>query len=487
MAKGAASSAVGDGGRPASHDAATGQVGTVQDGHGTVTGATDRVTARSRPMTCTGGLDGDDWARAGTVAGRRARPCPRDRRGFAKVSKPGEAPARRDVPMPYGSPIVPGTARAARPSRSTHLAGRALRARHPGADRAPSDWPAPAPGTAPRVPVPGASHRRDRPPPGRSASRRGTRARARPRERVAGARTRPWQTGVAGAGEMAPARRARPAAPDGHGRARGRPSASRRAHADLHKSLASGPVSFGGELVPTRVYALSFGEVGTITAVRVHAGERVTAGEVLATQGGRRPGPGQTCRRPGTAEAATAAALYADQHPQQGSVTREHDAVAASAQASLARVTARASSTNSRDSGIVNTRQQVVRKTTTPRPWPTSAVPPPDPACCQALAAKLTTAKQELAQAQAAAAADGTAQAATAEQAAQSQLSNAEAALQQVESQATGVSVTLDQATQRLAAAKATGGSGRGFALKATSIVAPASGTVGAGVGGGRR
>ena len=64
------------------------------------------------------------------------------------------------------------------------------------------------------------------------------------------------------------------------------------------------------------------------------------------------------------------------------------------------------------------------------------------------------------------------------EQAAQS-LSERQAALQQVQAQASGVSVTLDQATQRLAAAKATVAQDE-IALKATSIVAPAAGTVGA-------
>ena len=304
--------------------------------------------------------------------------------------------------------------------------------------------------------------------PGPAVSQSGTVSRS--RERVRGMNAA-LETGVAGVGEMAPARQ--PARPRQMVMAVLVAAVGLVAGVLTYKSLASGPVSFGGELVPTHVYALSFGEVGTITAVKVNAGERVTAGEVLATQDGSLARANLQEAR--DAEAAAAAALYADQHPQQGSVTREHDAVA-SAQASLARVSVRASSTNSRDSGIVNERKQAVNNDAATLASQCGTAT--GSSACQALAAKLTTAKQELAQAQAAAAAACTA-GQQQEQAVQSQLSERQAALQQVESQATGVSVTLDQARQRLAAARATVAQDE-IALRATSIVAPASGTVGA-------
>ncbi|MGH3238111.1 MAG: HlyD family secretion protein, partial [Streptosporangiaceae bacterium] len=311
------------------------------------------------------------------------------------------------------------------------------------------------PATRQQAPVPAVSH---------------SGAVSRSRERVRGMNAA-LETGVAGVGEMAPARQ--PARPRQMVMAVLVAAVGLVAGVLTYKSLASGPVSFGGEVVPTHVYALSFGEVGTITAVKVHAGERVTAGEVLVTQDGSLARANLQEAR--DAEAAAAAALYADQHPQQWSVTREHDSVA-SAQASLARVTARVSSANSHDSGVVDERRQAVNQDATA--YSSQCGTATGSSTCQALAAKLAAAKQELAPAQAAAAADRTA-GQQQEQAAQSQLSERRAALQQVESQATGVSVTLDQARQRLAAAKATVAQDE-IALEATSIVAPASGTIGA-------
>ncbi len=240
-----------------------------------------------------------------------------------------------------------------------------------------------------------------------------------------------------------------------------------------YQSLASGPVSFGGEVVPTHVYALSFGAAGTVTAVKVHAGQHVTAGEVLATQdGGLAQANLQAAR---DAQAAAAAALYADEHPQQSNVTMQQDAVAA-AQASLASATSRASGTDSHDQLLVSQRQQEVTldEANQASQCGTATTSP----ACQALAAKVTVAKQELSQAQAASAADHQA-GQQQEQVAQSQLSERQAALQQVQAQAGGMSVTLDQAKQRLAAAKATVAQDV-LTVKGATIVAPAAGTVGA-------
>jgi multidrug efflux pump subunit AcrA (membrane-fusion protein) len=279
------------------------------------------------------------------------------------------------------------------------------------------------------------------------------------------------ETGVAGVGEMAPARP--------HARPRQMVMAVVVAVVGLaagvltYKSLASGPVSFSGEVVPTHVYALSFGAAGTVAAVEVHAGQHVTAGQILANQDGGLARANLQAAK--DAQAAAAAALYADQHPRQSAVTREQDAVAA-AQASLGSVTSRASGTDSHDNEIVSRRQQAVTldEANIASQCGTATTTP----ACQALAAKLATAKQELAQAQATA---GSAHQAgqQQEQAAQSRLSERQAALQQVQAQASGVSVTLDQARQRLAAAKATVAQDE-IALKATSIVAPAAGAIGA-------
>ena len=293
---------------------------------------------------------------------------------------------------------------------------------------------------------------------------------SRPGERVRGMNAA-LEVGVAGVGEMAPARQ--PARPRQMVLAVILAAVGLVAGVLTYKSLASGPVSFGGEVVPTHVYALSFGGAGTVTAVKVHAGDRVTAGEVLATEDGSLAQANLQQAR--DAEAAAAAALYADQHPQQWSVTRERDAVA-SAQASLASATTRASSTSSRDSQIISQRQLEVSQDAAALASQCGTAT--GSTTCQALAAKLATAKQELTLAQDTAAADRTA-GQQQEQSAQSQLSERQAALQQVESQAGGVTVTLDVAKQRLAAAKATVAQDK-IALKGTSIVAPASGTVGA-------
>jgi multidrug resistance efflux pump len=90
------------------------------------------------------------------------------------------------------------------------------------------------------------------------------------------------ESGEAGVGEMAAARQP----------ARGRQmlvaillaAAGVVAGVLTYRSLASSPASFGGEIVPTRVYSLSFQATGTVAAVNVHAGQSVTAGQVLASQ-----------------------------------------------------------------------------------------------------------------------------------------------------------------------------------------------------------
>jgi multidrug resistance efflux pump len=290
------------------------------------------------------------------------------------------------------------------------------------------------------------------------------------RERVRGMNAA-LETGVAGVGEMAPARQ--PARPRQMMVAVLVAAVGLIAGGLTYKSLASGPVSFSGEIVPAHVYALSFGGAGTITAVKVDAGDWVTTGEVLATEDNSISLA--NLQEAKDAEAAAAAALYADEHPQQSSVTREQDAVAL-AQASLASVTAHASSTQSSDSMIVTERQQAVTQNEAAQASQCGTATPSS--TCQTLAAKVATAKQELAQAQAAATAD-LAAGQQQEQAAQSLLSERQAGLQQVESQASGVTVTLDEAKQRLSAAKATVAQDE-IALKGTSIVALVPGTVGA-------
>jgi multidrug resistance efflux pump len=293
---------------------------------------------------------------------------------------------------------------------------------------------------------------------------------SRSRQRVRGMNAA-LETGVTGVGEMAPARQ--PARPRQMIVAVLVAAVGLVAGLLTYKSLASGPVSFSGEVVPSHVYALSFGDTGTVTTVKVDSGDSVTAGEVLATQNSSLPQA--NLQEAKDAEASAAAALYVDEHPQQSSVTREQDAVA-SAQASVASATAHASGTEARANVTVSESQQAVTEDSAA--YSSQCGTTSGSTSCKALAAKLAAARQQLAQAQAAAAADLTA-GQQQEQAAQSVLSERQAALQQVESQANGVTVTLDEAKQRLSAAEAAVAQDE-LALKGASIVALASGTVGA-------
>ena len=356
-----------------------------------------------------------------------------------------QAPVRRDPRLPYGAPVRPAPSRPLSYPPVVHQESVQIAVpdeRH---------LPAARQGRAiPAVPQNGAV--------------------SRPRERVRGMNAA-LETGVAGVGEMAPARQ--PARPRQMVLAVVVAIIGLAAGALTYKSLATGSVSFSGEVVPTHVYALSFGAAGTITAVKVDAGDHVSAGQVLATQDNGLARANLQAAR--DAQAAAAAALYADEHPQQSNVTREQDAVTA-AQTSLTGATARASATDGRDKGIISQRQQAV--TLDKAALASQCGTATTSATCQALAANLSTAQQRLTQAQTAAAADRQA-GQQQEQAAQSRLSERQAALQQVQSQASGVSVTLDQARQRLAAAKVTVAQDE-IALKGTSVIAPAVGTVGA-------
>lgn len=139
------------------------------------------------------------------------------------------------------------------------------------------------------------------------------------------------ETGVAGVGEMARARQ--PARPRQMIVAVLVAVAGLAAGVLTYRSLVTGPVSFGGQVVPAHVYALSFGETGTITAVKVHAGEYITRGEVLATQNNSLAQADLQEAKDG--EAAAAAALHAAEHPKRSGVSGGNDSVA-SAQTTLA-------------------------------------------------------------------------------------------------------------------------------------------------------
>jgi len=387
--------------------------------------------------------NGSDLRHGRHRGGRGAPPARATLWGYPGYEE--QAPVRRDPRLPYGAPVRPA------PSR-------------------PLSYPPVVYQESVQIPVPDERHlpaaRQGRAIP--AVPQNGTVSR--PRERVRGMNAA-LETGVAGVGEMAPARQ--PARPRQMVLAVVVAIIGLAAGALTYKSLATGSVSFSGEVVPTHVYALSFGAAGTITAVKVDAGDPVSAGEVLATQDNGLARANLQAAR--DAQAAAAAALYADEHPQQSNVTREQDAVTA-AQTSLSGATARASATDGRDKAIISQRQQAV--TLDKAALASQCGTATTSATCQALAAKLSTAQQRLTHAQTAAAADrqdGQQQ----EQAAQSRLSERQAALQQVQSQASGVSVTLDQARQRLAAAKVTVAQDE-IALKGTSVIAPAVGTVGA-------
>ena len=262
-----------------------------------------------------------------------------------------QAPARRDPRLPYGAPVRPATAEPPDRYDDYWLAGSPPR---PPAPSRPLSYPPVVYQESVQIPVPDERHlpaaRQGRAIP--AVPQNGTVSR--PRERVRGMNAA-LETGVAGVGEMAPARK--PARPRQMVVAVVVAVVGLAAGALTYKSLASGPVSFSGEVVPTHVYALSFGAAGTVAAVKVHAGQHVTAGQILATQDGGLARANLQAAR--DAQAAAAAALYADEHPQQSNLTREQDAVA-SARASLASVTARASGTDSRNNGIVSQRQQAV-------------------------------------------------------------------------------------------------------------------------------
>jgi len=390
------------------------------------------------------GVSNGSDLRHGRHRGGRGAPPPRATLwGYPGYEE--QAPVRRDPQLPYGAPVRPA------PSR-------------------PLSYPPVVYQESVQIPVRDERHlpaaRQGRAVP--AVPQNGTVSR--PRERVRGMNAA-LETGVAGVGEMAPARQ--PARPRQMVLAVVVAIIGLAAGALTYKSLATGSVSFSGEVVPTHVYALSFGAAGTITAVKVDAGDHVSAGQVLATQDNGLARANLQAAR--DAQAAAAAALYADEHPQQSNVTREQDAVTA-AQTSLSGATARASATDGRDKAIISQRQQAV--TLDKAALASQCGTATTSATCQALAAKLSTAQQRLTHAQTAAAADrqdGQQQ----EQAAQSRLSERQAALQQVQSQASGVSVTLDQARQRLAAAKVTVAQDE-IALKGTSVIAPAVGTVGA-------
>jgi len=390
------------------------------------------------------GVSNGSDLRHGRHRGGRGAPPPRATLwGYPGYEE--QAPVRRDPRLPYGAPVRPA------PSR-------------------PLSYPPVVYQESVQIPVRDERHlpaaRQGRAVP--AVPQNGTVSR--PRERVRGMNAA-LETGVAGVGEMAPARQ--PARPRQMVLAVVVAIIGLAAGALTYKSLATGSVSFSGEVVPTHVYALSFGAAGTITAVKVDAGDPVRAGQVLATQDNGLARANLQAAR--DAQAAAAAALYADEHPQQSNVTREQDAVTA-AQTSLTGATARASATDGRDKTIISQRQQAV--TLDKAALASQCGTATTSATCQALAAKLSTAQQRLTQAQTDAAADRQA-GQQQEQAAQSRLSERQAALQQVQSQASGVSVTLDQARQRLAAAKVTVAQDE-IALKGTSVIAPAVGTVGA-------
>ena len=279
------------------------------------------------------------------------------------------------------------------------------------------------------------------------------------------------ETGVAGVGELAPARP--PARPRQMALAVVIAVVGLAAGALTYRSLAAGRSRSAARSCRRTCTRSASDRRAQSRPSRWTRGTTFNAGEVLASQdNGLAQANLQAAR---DAQAAAAAALYADEHPQQSSVTKEQDAVAA-ATASLSSVTTRASGTDNHDNQIISQREQTVTAATTALTVQCGTAT--TSAACQRLATKLATAKQELTQARSAAASAHTV-GQQQEQAAQSKLSERQAALRQVQAQAGGATVTLDQAKQRLAAARATVVQDE-LALKGKSIVAPASGIVGA-------
>lgn len=293
---------------------------------------------------------------------------------------------------------------------------------------------------------------------------------SRSRERVRGMNAA-LESGVAGVGEMAPARR---------------PVRARQMVVTValsvvalvvgvltYRSLASSPVSFNGEIVPSQMFPLSFGSTGAITAVDVRVGQHVIAGQVLASEDNSLAEA--NLQEAKDSEAAAAAALFIDQHPQQSGVTVEQDAVA-SAQDELNSITTQAANDQSSANATVSERQEEVVAAQAAFSGQCSSAS--QSSTCKSLAAKLSAAQTSLTQAQQTAAADQEADQQR-EQSAQSLLSERQAALQQAQAQGGGQAVTLDAAQQRLAAAKVQVAQDEA-AVKATQIVAPDTGIVGA-------
>ena len=240
-----------------------------------------------------------------------------------------------------------------------------------------------------------------------------------------------------------------------------------------YKSLASGPVSFSGEVVPTHVYALSFGAAGTVAAVKVHAGQHVTA-PARYSPPRTAAWPGPIFRRPRTRRPPRRRRCTPTQHPQQSAVTREQDAGRGGAGLAGQRHVARVGHGQPRR----RDRQPAPAGGDAGRGGPGQPVRhrhhiPDLPGAGQPSSPRRSRNWRRRRPRRASAHQAGQQQ----EQAAQSRLSERQAALQQVQAQASGVSVTLDQARQRLAAAKATVAQDE-IALKATSIVAPAAGAI---------
>ncbi|WP_236652295.1 biotin/lipoyl-binding protein, partial [Streptacidiphilus neutrinimicus] len=117
--------------------------------------------------------------------------------------------------------------------------------------------------------------------------------------------------GEAGVGEILPARR--PRALWQLGAAAGVTLAVAAATTATYHAIASRPLSFSGEVTPAHTYYLDFGATGTVQTLRVHPGDHVRAGQVLATQ--RSDVATANLQAARAAVAADTALIAADQHP----------------------------------------------------------------------------------------------------------------------------------------------------------------------------
>jgi multidrug efflux pump subunit AcrA (membrane-fusion protein) len=275
-----------------------------------------------------------------------------------------------------------------------------------------------------------------------------------------------------------------------------------------YRAVASSPASFTGQVTPASTYYLNFASAGSIQTLNVRPGDRVKAGQVLATQD-----DSVAAAQVAAAQAAVkadAAIVAADQQPQATSAEAALDGLnVAKAQTAVSSAQGALSLAATNGQNLANVQQSVIASdqttlnadnvryaqtctaTASPSPSPSgSASPSPSPSAsisvgqqqlCQSLLSQVERDTAGLAQAKA----DLTSIQSSNQAQQQQDASNVtasqsvlDAAQQLVASQGTALpAATIAQAQSQLATAQAQLAVDQ-LALKQSSIIAPADGTV---------